>query len=342
MGEIKPPQPDIQKNPEEKKEGHVELNIEPRFKEKWGDFLTHCGPNAIALDGRVVGKTQYDSELPAANFNHHEGVDRAKTDATCKQVFDALKSDDLKNFQKDNQPDFRLFVEDCDGDVSTCVALFEMYCEDKKIFDNARLKQLVMIENNLDKSFGINPDDDQNKTTIEQIEEILWVYEPYQSARRQGKTAVMDTPGMSEIIKKIGERIRKFVDNKAEKITYDGRYKVLGGGKDWTMVKEIGNEARMQIIRDGMNAILSVEEIQSPEDTEPKWRYTFIKTSAEVEIPISELCAFFNKQEGIDPTSTDTWGGSNLNFGSPRSAHSKTPPEKMEQLLNKFLEDYNK
>jgi len=54
----------------------IELNVEPRFKERWEDFLQHCGPNAIALDGRVIGATRRDFNLPAANLNHHEDVDR--------------------------------------------------------------------------------------------------------------------------------------------------------------------------------------------------------------------------------------------------------------------------
>ena len=132
MNELHPPQPDISKTPE-KKEKMVELNIEPRVKERWDDFLKHCGPNAIALDGRVTGPTKFDLSKPAGNFNHHEEVDRAKTDATCKQDFDALKSGALKNFQKDGKPFFRLFIEDCDGDISTCVTLFEMYCENPKL-----------------------------------------------------------------------------------------------------------------------------------------------------------------------------------------------------------------
>ncbi len=312
----------------------IELNVEPRFKEKWEVFLQHCGRNAIALDGRVIGATKRDFNLPAANFNHHEEVDRTSTAATSQQTLTEIRLGLFETFQKDGKPFARLFVEDCDEDVSTSVALFEMYCEDPGLLDNWRVNQLVEIENRLDMSAGMYP----MKHDLDTFAQLRWVYEPYRSARRQGKVSTMDASGMAEIIKEIGSRIRKFVEEKAEQIPLDGRYEVLGGGKSWSMVKEIGSDARVKMIADGIKAILSVAEVPTQEGQEQHWKYTLARMSPWIKFPLPEFYSYLNEQEGILAGSPDSWGGSDLSGGSPKTAHSKIPPQRMEQLLNEFLE----
>ena len=150
------PAPDLKREFQPK---GVELYIDPRFKESWEDFLEKCGPYAIALDGRVIGETKRNIDLPAANFNHHEGTDRTSTAATCLQVLNEIKLGLFNTFKKDGKPFVRLFVEDCDEDVCTAVALFEMYCEDPKLLENSKLIEFVHIENQLDMSAGMYPMD---------------------------------------------------------------------------------------------------------------------------------------------------------------------------------------
>jgi hypothetical protein len=316
----------------------VELNVEPRFKESWEDFLKHCGPNAIALDGRVIGATKRDFDLPAANLNHHEGVDRTSTAVTSEQVLTEIRLGLFETFKKDGQPYARLFVEDCDEDVSTSVTLFEMYCEDPKLLDNWKVNQLVEIENRLDMSAGMYP----MKHDLDTFAQLRWVYEPYREARRQGKISTMDGNGMAKIIKDIGGRIRNFIEEKAEQIPLDGRYEVLGGGKSWSMVKEMGSDARVKMVADGIKAILSVAEVPAKDGQEQQYKYTLARMSPWIKFPLPELYKFLNEQESIAAGSPDSWGGSDLSGGSPKTAHSKISPKRMEQLLNEFLDSYQK
>ena len=312
------------------------MSIEPRMKESWEDFKKHCGPNAIALDGRVIGPTLRDPELPAANFNHHEGVDRTSTSATCEQVLSEIRLGLFDSFKKDGKPYTRLFVEDCDEDVSTSVALFEMYCEDQKLLDNSKVDQLVAIENHLDMSAGMYP----IKHDLDTMAQIRWIYEPYQEARRQGKIFKMKTEGMEKIIKEIGDRIRKFVNDQAEEIPLDGRYNVISKNKDWTMVQEIGNDARVKIVEDGIKAMISVEEVYDEKTQETRWKYTLARLSQWIKFPLPKLYAYLNEKEGLKQDDRDTWGGSDLAGGSPRENNSKISPTKLEQLINEFLENY--
>jgi hypothetical protein len=46
----------------EKEKGWIDLEIQPRFKEEWGQFEAHAPPCSIALDGRVIGPVQRNFE----------------------------------------------------------------------------------------------------------------------------------------------------------------------------------------------------------------------------------------------------------------------------------------
>ncbi len=316
----------------------VELNVQPRLKETWEDFLKHCGPYAIALDGRVIGPTKRDFDLPAVNLNHHEGVDRTSTAVTSEQVLTEIRLGLFNTFKKDGKPFVKLFVEDCDEDVSTSVALFEMYCEDPKLLDNWKVNQLVEIENRLDMSAGMYPMNHE----LETLAQLRWVYEPYRLARRQGKISTMDGNGMAEIIQEISNRIRKFTEAKAEQIPLDGRYEVLGGGDGWSMVKEIGSDARVKMVGDGIKALLSVAEIKTADGEESIWKYTLARMSSWIKFPLPDLFKYLNEQESIALGNSDCWGGSDLSGGSPKTSHSKISPQKIESLLNYFLLEFYK
>lgn len=350
MGEFQASQPnelntfDTKNTPETKEEetNQIELNITPRVKEKWGEWLKHCGKNAVALDGSVVEGTMYNDELPAANFNHHQ--DNALVDATCKQVLEALKSGSLNDFQKDGKPFFRLFMEDCDEDVSTAVALFEMYCEDPALLDNPKLNELIEAENTLDKSAGMLQPQEKTAGLLDQVR---WVYEPYQTARRAGKISIMDAMEMKKIIQEINQRIRQFMDNKAGKIEYDGRFKIVGGGADWSLVEEYGNDSRMEMVKQGIPTMLSIEKVPLLKDKVQKYRYAFAVLATETNLPLREVYNHLNEQEKkyrdeqkYGPLKeTDSWGGDNIRGGSPRQSHSLIPPEQIQEIINNLLEE---
>ena len=312
----------------------LELIIEPRVKETWEDFLKHCGPFAIAMDGRVIGQSKRDYNLPAANFNHHEDVDRASTLSTSAQVLNEIRLGLFDTFTKDGHPNVRLFVEDCDQDVSTAVALFDIALKQPELLENWKINQLVGISNLLDVTSGMYPLPPNTET----MGQHRWVYAPFKDAQRSGEIATIDPAGMDRIIKEITSRIYLFLTDKAESLAFDGRFEMLGGGEGWKMVKEQGGDARAQMVSERIHAFGSViAEIQQPNEQAPRYKYTLGRLSQWIKFPLPELYRFLNQQEGISKEAEDKWGGSDLSGGSPKTSHSKFTPQELEILINQFL-----
>ena len=79
---------------------HIEPKIPPL---SWDDFVKTYPENSIALDGFVTGPTHFFKNEKGvwANFNHHEGVDRLSTRATCAQTLLAIRQGLIKSFVGD-------------------------------------------------------------------------------------------------------------------------------------------------------------------------------------------------------------------------------------------------
>jgi hypothetical protein len=247
----------------------------------------------------------------------------------------AINKDRLfKTFQKDGRPYAKVFVEDCDEDVSTAVALLRFACEAPELLRNPRLDLLVSIESNLDLSSGMYA----GNADLDTLDQIRWVYAPYQDAKRQGRIPEMDAKEMGEIITLIGERIRAFVENQAERVTANGSYDRLRDGDGWCMVKETGNDARGQMGRDGIEAFVSIVELPPLPDGVARWKYSLGRLSEWIPFPLDELYAYLNVVEGIDPKSTDRWGGSSLSGGSPKNTHSSLSPDQLHAAIETFLQ----
>lgn len=57
----------------------------------WETFVKEYPNNSIALDGFVIGETNFDAHKKMANFNHHENVNRLATRSTSAQILMALR-----------------------------------------------------------------------------------------------------------------------------------------------------------------------------------------------------------------------------------------------------------
>ena len=68
----------------------VQLHIMPGVVWDWEKFCHETPPYSIALDGFVAEGPRFSFKGLRANFNHHEGVDRLATRATCSQILLAV------------------------------------------------------------------------------------------------------------------------------------------------------------------------------------------------------------------------------------------------------------
>ena len=134
---------------------------------------------AIALDGCVEGPSKVSAAGPHASFNHHEGVDRLSTRATCEQVLLSVAQGLWDQMLPEGEPQADVHVNDADPDV--CTALWVL--DHPELADHPAVQRLVAAEGILDTTgaYWCPPWVDENL-----LAELAWVFEPYHVARDDG------------------------------------------------------------------------------------------------------------------------------------------------------------
>lgn len=84
----------------------------------WDEFVRRCPPFSIALDGYVNSKPLFDPKGPHLNLDHHTGVDRLTTRATCGQTLVVIRQGLFNAFKDNKGAKANVFVNDCDQDVA--------------------------------------------------------------------------------------------------------------------------------------------------------------------------------------------------------------------------------
>jgi hypothetical protein len=302
---------------------HVEPNTPPMT---WQKFCEKKGPFSIALDGYVKEGPITSDTSPRLNFNHHEGVDRLTTRATCAQVLMLIKNGVMKVFRnKKGEICMDIYVNDCDQDVCTSVFLLRHGFMTRYAV-NSRLHRLVDMVDRLDSTAGAYP----FYTDWPVLQKLNWVFAPYTQFRKSGQINNRVSLQFESIINKVGERIMEHIKGKGGSLQLDMRYQRIGGGKNWVMVREIGSQAYIGMARDGITAFVSVRERRGN-----RWNYTISRSLPIIPFDVPKIIAYLNDFEGC--TTTDCWGGGNTIGGSPRINGSELPPKEIERIINKLL-----
>lgn len=305
----------------------IKLIAEPGVVLSWDEFTHTKPPYSIALDGYVNSVTELDINGPYLNLDHHSGVRRLITRSTCAQVYLSIVLGLFKLFQKDNQPHANIFVNDCDQDV--CLSYWLLKNPDKilglKAQDN--IARLIIGEDFLDATAGSFPID----LTRDIMQQSFWIFEPYTIARTNAELKKYSSSQMVELIMRVYERIDLFVEGNAQKIEADARYEINGGGAGWTLAKEIGPYARMQLYQEGVEALITYLDNQ-----DGSYTYSLGKLSRYIKFPIQDLYHVLNQAENLnDPN--NQWGGSAVIGGSPRRNGSQLKPKELENIVNDYL-----
>ncbi len=307
----------------------INLFIEPKKVIQWPEFIDNYPPFSIALDGFVYGPPLFSSIGPHANFNHHEGVDRLSTRATCSQVLVALKQGLLETFCINSEAMINIFVNDPDHDTALAVWLLKNHSRITSPVHEPYINRLVRIEDLLDVTAGAYP----YQIDAIVLQEIAWVFKPYADARTAGKLFNMSGADMGKVILEVGERITEYSYGRGGKTKLDTRYERIGGGKNWALVNEIGTHARTAIFADGIKAFVSYRD-----NKDGTFTYSIGKMSPYFKFPITDFYIFLNQAEGLVPGSANSWGGSDIIGGSPRMTGSKLHPKELERIINRLLE----
>lgn len=297
---------------------HVEPGTKPLSRE---EFCSSSPKFSVALDGYVCEGPWFIPEGPFQNFNHHEGVSRLETRATCAQVSMAIQMGLFRTFQKDGKPFVHVFVNDCDEDV--CLSWWLIKNHDR--FPNPLINRIVGANDLLDTTGGLYPFPQHSRI----LAEVAWIFDPYRRFRFSGRLSARDCSEFTGVINDVCHRLDRYLMGAAETLPLKTGYEILGGGKGWKLLTEEGH-ARTQIAADGIQAFVSVRTNQDGSFT-----YTLARISEWIPFPLDKLYSQLNDLEGCQE---DRWGGSSIIGGSPRINGSKLSPKDLELIINKVLD----
>lgn len=307
---------------------HVEPNTVPM---SWQRFRRLKDVRAVALDGYVSSGPRFTHTGPYANFNHHEGVSRLETRATCAQVLLAVRQGMYDRFVDPGtgHTAVDVYVNDCDEDV--CLSVFILQNPHLALSTmNPLLNRLVFMEDMLDTTAGAYPFPKELGT----LGQLMWVFAPYHNFRVNGGIDKRSREQFEDIISSVGRRIMDFITGKTESVELDTRYDVVetrrSGSCSWHVLKEIGPNARVGVFGDGIKAFLACR--QRPDG---KWSYSVGRMSHFVYFPIPLFFKALNKAEGN--MDGDLWGGSDTIGGSPRVNGSKLSPAEVCRVMESVL-----
>jgi hypothetical protein len=305
---------------------NVLLKIRPGMDSiSWEEFCKTHPAYSIALDGYVRGATRYDSRGPWLTLDHHEDVDRMATRATCAQVLLCVRQGLFDAFRDDQGRYARIYTNDCDEDVCLSWYLLKNPAR-SRVRTSVRLERLVHAVDLLDTTAGasIHPLDDVL------MGEMAWIFDPYRQARRQGILDVPDQNTYRVVIEAVFSRIDDYVADRGGCLPLDTRYERIGRGSDWAMVRELGQQSRLGMLKDGIRAYVSVRS-----RTDGARAYTIGRASPFIAFDLPTILAELNLAE---PMSTGRWGGGNLVGGSPRRHGSALQPREVARIINRVLE----
>ena len=304
----------------------IQLNVEPLTPPAtWEEFLARAPRCSVALDGYVIGGPKFDAHKVVANYNHHEGVDRLATRATCGQVLMAIRRGFFRAFRDDRGPCLTAYVNDCDEDVCVSWYLLSHGALSEQTM-NPLLNRLVMMEDALDATAGAYP----FPADLPVLRELAWVFEPYRQFRLSGGLDRRDARAFRAVVEDVVGRVERHVVGRGSEVPLDVRYDRIGGGAGWTMVREVGNEARTGLHADGVLAFVSVRERRDGRHT-----YVVGRTSPFVAFPVRRVLDACNSVESAlaGDLGGDVWGGSDEIGGSPRAAGSRLTPDLVERIV---------
>lgn len=306
------------------------ISLEMRPKDPplaWDNFVSTAPAFSIALDGYVSGPPRFDQKGPHVSFNHHEGVSRLETRATCAQVLMAVRQGLFRCFRKDSAPHAIVYVNDCDEDVCTAFFLLKHgFLADHAM--NPLLNRLVAIEDLLDATAGAYP----FPADLPALRELAWVFEPYRRVRLSGELDKKDPATYRGVVEDVESRILKHLVGHGSEIPLDTRYDRLGGGAGWAMIQEVGAQAKTGVLSDGICAYVAVRK-----RPDGNWTYVVGRMSLFIDyFQVPAILDALNVAEGATGK-PDRWGGGDTIGGSPRVAGSKLTPDEVGRIVNEVV-----
>ena len=287
----------------------------------WMEFCETHPAFSIALDGYVSGPSRFDPRGPRLNLDHHAEVDRLATRATCAQVWFCIKQGLFDAFRDRDGRRASVFVNDCDEDV--CLSWFLL--QHPHLSSHRRLPDLIHAVDEMDTTAGasLHPLDESLAG------QLAWIFEPYRQARVQGALDHANVESQRGIVETVGRRIGDYLAGDGGSAPLDRRYRRIGGGPGWTMVRELGSHARAAMVADDIRAFVSVRPMATG-----AWSYTIGRVSAFIPFDVPAILQALN---AVEEQWRGTWGGGDLIGGSPRLHGSALSPQLVTQIVDRVV-----
>lgn len=293
----------------------------------WDEFRAKTPRFSIALDGFVAEGPRFDGGGPWLNLNHHEGVDRLATRATCGQVLMAIRQGLFVSFRDEKGPRAQVWVNDCDEDV--CLSWFLLkYGHLAEHAMNPQLNRIVALEDALDATAGAYP----YPADLPVLRELAWVFEPYRAFRLGGHIDEKRADAYLRVVTDVENRVLAHITGRGQSLPLDTRYERVGGGPGWAMIREHGAQGRTGAFSDGIRAYVAVRD-----RPDGRWTYTVGRMSPFVPFDVPAILAALDAAEGPGANASDRWGGGNTIGGSPRVAGSKIPPADVTRIIDAII-----
>ena len=311
------------------KYGNILPGVAPML---WTKFILDYPRHSIGLDGFVAAGPEYQSTAeggPRFNFNHHEGVVREATYATCMQVNNAIRTRRLEEFCNHGNACFTWYANDCDEDV--CLSTWQLENIDRTIPTyNLLLNKLVEVTNKMDIYSGLYP----FPTAAEILRQMAWIYYPYRKARLDGTVDRRDAEEFGQVIQMVHGRINEYLAGYGSSIDLNLDFDVLQHGDGWSMIRETGEHARYALLDKHINAFVSVRN-----RPDGNFTYSFARLTESVPFPVPYILNRLNEREGRIGTEHQ-YGGGTTTGGSPRNTGTDTPPNTLFSWIEEDLKTW--
>lgn len=297
----------------------------------WEEFTQQAPQSSVALDGVVLGGPRYDENKLHLNLDHHDGVVREATMATCMQALYAIKGGMMKRFlsgSKDGK--VHIFMNDTDQDSTLAYLLLAHSEQFEGIASNPLVNRLLELTNRADITGGGFP----MKINDQVVKQRNWLFQPYTGLRKSGKLAQANAEMLRDNLEAMERRFEKFLMGQSEEIDSDTRHEILYKSPfGWWLVDEIGGtDAREYLFSQGMDAFLSIVATR-PDGARV---ITAGRRSRYVPYPVRELYGVYNEAEGLP--ADKGWNGSDIVGGSSRQFGSKLTNPRLIELTDTHLE----
>jgi hypothetical protein len=282
--------------------GPATVVVHPRRSVTFEEFRADVAAPAVAVDGYVTGPSRYDPAGPHATFDHHAGISRFATRATCEQVALAVTSGFYDSFRRGGRPAVDVHVNDADPDI--CLAIW-LLAHPERAGERA-VREVVAVEGLLDTTAGTVQLPD-----VATVDELTWVFQPYWDLRA-GELATCDGATLVDVLREVDLRITAHLDGRGGTVPRMGDFEVVGRSGSVVAVTETGPLARARLREAGIEVFVAVR----PHGT--RTGASIGVTSPFIPVDLHRAYALLNELEGCE--GADRWGGSDTVGGSPRDA----------------------